>query len=282
MSADAVTAVRLAVDEVKSVITTLTDEEWAMPSGCQGWTVKDLVAHMSSNYKETVDPSPPPPEPIDLPAERMMDLLVEPRTAWSNEAVRDEYLQYCDAAVAALAALQDEPMASTVIPLADLGHYPMHQLADAYAFDHYCHLRIDLLAPRGPIQRDVPPPDAARLGPAIGWMLAGLPQMQPDLHTFLDAPILLELTGPGGGSWVIAPAPTGDRVDVIEAGARSEVTGPAAAASGDDAPAPAATVTSDGHAFVIWGTAREPWRDHCTVTGDEAVAARFLDALNII
>jgi uncharacterized protein (TIGR03083 family) len=104
-------AVRLAVDEVKSVITTLTDAEWAMPSGCDGWSVKDLVAHMSSNYKETVEPSPPPPEPINLPAERMMDMLVEPRKVWSNAEIRDEYLRYCDAAVAALGALQDEPMA---------------------------------------------------------------------------------------------------------------------------------------------------------------------------
>ena len=26
--------------------------------------------------------------------------------------------------------------------LADLGVYPMHQYADAFAFDPYCHLRI--------------------------------------------------------------------------------------------------------------------------------------------
>ena len=27
---------------------------------------------------------------------------------------------------------------------------------------------------------------------------------------------------------------------------------------------------------------RTPWRDHCTVAGEESVAATFLDALNII
>ena len=45
---------------------------------------------------------------------------------------------------------------------------------------------------------------------------------------------------------------------------------------------PAVTVTSDAHAFVLWGTAREPWRDACTVDGDLQVAATFLDALNIV
>jgi len=265
MSQAGLEGVRLAVDEVKTVITTLSDGEWAMPSGCAGWSVKDLVAHMSSNYKEIVDPSPPPDEPVDLPAERLMDLLVEPRKGWTNEQIRDEYLSYCDGAVAALAALQDEPLASTVIPLADLGMYPMNQLADAYAFDHYCHLRVDLLAPHGPIERSVPAADAARLGPAIGWMLTGIPQMQPDLHESLEAPITLTLTGPGGGSWRIASDGEGGLITI-----------------GSPAGDSVAEVTSDGHGFVVWGTARESWRGHCTIQGDEAVAARFLDALNIV
>jgi uncharacterized protein (TIGR03083 family) len=264
MSQAGINAVRLAVDEVKAVITTLTDDEWAMPSGCAGWTVKDLVAHMSSNYKETVDPSPPPAEPIALPAEQLMEMLVEPRKDWTNAQIRDEYLAYCDNAVAVLASLQDEPLASTVIPLADLGSYPMNQLADAYAFDHYCHLRVDLLAPHGPIDRQVPAADADRLGPAIRWMLTGLPQMQPGLEQSLTNPISLVLTGPGGGTWRIAN--DGGTITVTEGTTGDEV----------------ATVTSSGHAFVIWGTARSPWRNHCIVTGNESVAAQFFDAVNII
>ena len=136
MSREALVSVARSIDEVKQVITTLTEEEWRRPSGCTDWSVRDLVAHMSSNYKETVEPSPPPPEPLNLPAERLMDLLVDLRDGWSNEQIRDEYLQYCDGALATLTALQEEPLASTVIPLADLGNYPMHLLADAYAFDH--------------------------------------------------------------------------------------------------------------------------------------------------
>lgn len=266
MSQAGLEAVRLAVAEVKLVIGSLTDEEWAMQSGCDAWTVKDLVAHMSSNYKEICEPSPPPAEPVNLPAERMMDMLVEPRKEWTNAQVRDEYLAYCDGAVLGLAALQDEPLASTPVPLADLGIYPMHQYADAFAFDHYCHLRVDLLQPFGPIARDVPAADDARLGPAIGWMLAGITQMQPGLEVELTAPITLSLTGPGGGSWRIAADGDDGRMTITE--------GPAADG--------VATVSSDGHAFVIWGTCREPWLQHCSISGDEAVAARFLDALNIV
>jgi uncharacterized protein (TIGR03083 family) len=264
VSKEAVVALRLAVDEVKSVVSSLTDEEWSRPSGCAGWSVRDLVAHMSSNYKETVDPSPLPAEPVQLPAERMMDLLVEPRKDWTNQQILAEYLDYCDKAVDVLASFQDEPLASTVIPLADLGSYPMHQLADAYAFDHYCHLRIDLLAPRGPIERAVPAADATRIGPAVRWMITGMPQMQQNLGASLSAPIVLVLTGPGGGEWTIAPSGS----DIV-------VTAGASAAA-------VATVSSSGHDFVDWGTQRSNWRGHCSVTGDESVVARFLDALNII
>lgn len=269
MSQSGLEAVRLAVAEVKDVIGSLTAEEWAMRSGCDAWTVKDLVAHMSSNYKEICEPSPAPDEPVNLPAERLMDMLVEPRKDWTNEQVRDEYLAYCDGAVAGLAALQAEPLASTPVPLADLGTYAMHLYADAFAFDHYCHLRVDLLQPFGPISRDVPAADAARLGPAIGWMLTGIPQMQPGLERELSAPITLTLTGPGGGSWrIAADGPLGVLTvnDLVGGAATDSVV----------------TITSDGHGFVIWGTCREPWRQHCTVAGDEAVAARFLDALNIV
>ena len=266
MSQAGLEAVRLAVDEVKSVIGSLTDEEWAMQSGCDAWTVKDLVAHMSSNYKEICEPSPPPAEPVNLPAERLMDMLVEPRKEWTNAQVRDEYLAYCDSAVLGLAALQDEPLASMPVPLADLGVYPMHEYADAFAFDHYCHLRVDLLQPFGPIAREVPSADDARLGPAIRWMLTGIPQMQPGLELDLTAPITLSLTGPGGGTWRIAPDGDNGRLVITDGAAADGV----------------ATVRSDGHAFVIWGTCREPWRQHCEITGDQEVAARFLDALNIV
>ena len=252
-----------SVAEVKQVISTVTEQEASLPSGCVGWSVKDLVAHMSSNFKEICEPSPPPPEPVTLPAEALMEMLVEPRKDWSWSQVRDEYLQYCDGAVGALAALQDEPMASTPSALADLGTYPLHQMADAFAFDHYCHLRIDLLAPTGPVQRDLPPADDALAGPAIGWMLLGLPKMQPGLVAHLTAPITLVLTGAGGGRWRLVPE--GEEIVVTIA----------------DGPS-AGTVTSTAHDFVMWGTRRHAWRDDCTVSGDQAVVAGFLDALNIV
>ena len=96
-------------------------------------------------------------------------------------------------------------------------------------------------------------------------MLAGIPQMQPDLHTHLSAPIVLHLTGPGGGSWRIAPDGPDGTLTVGHP-------------KGDSV----AFVTTSAHAFVIWGTCRDAWRNHCVVEGQRQVAERFLDALNIV
>jgi hypothetical protein len=38
---------------------------------------------------------------------------------------------------------------------------------------------------------------------------------------------------------------------------------------------------SNSHEFLAWATARVPWRDYATVTGDQETAATFLDVLNI-
>ena len=86
------------------------------------------------------------------------------------------------------------------------------------------------------------------------------------LERELAGPIHLVLTGPGGGTWRLSPSS-----DAIEVSAASSDSGPVAA-----------TLTSSAHDFVLWGTTRLPWRQACTVDGDEFVVARFLDALNIV
>lgn len=41
--------------------------------------------------------------------------------------------------------------------LGDLGTHPMDLIANAFAFDHYTHIRVDVLAPGGPVDRPAPP-----------------------------------------------------------------------------------------------------------------------------
>jgi hypothetical protein len=152
-------------------------------------------------------------------------------------------------------------MADTVVPLNDLGSHPLHLLANALVFDHYCHLRNDVLAPNGPIERPALPSDELRVGATIEWMLAGLPQMcAANLEGKLDAPINLVLSGPGGGDYILSSA---------------------GVAPGRD-PAAVATVTSTAADFVVWGTQRRPWASYVAIEGDERAAAAVLDVINII
>jgi hypothetical protein len=126
------------------------------------------------------------------------------------------------------------------------------------------HLRWDILAPRGPLHHDVPAPDEVRLKPAVGWLLAGIPQMQASIRDRLAKPVTLTLAGPGGGTRILDP---GDKLITVSAADLDVPT--------------AAVIRSTSHEFTAWATTRVPWRGHATATGDQEMAATFLDALNL-
>lgn len=273
MTTQAVEALRLIHEQVQDLMPRISADEWSKPSGCAGWRVQDVLAHMSSNMKETVDPSPAPPDASpDIKAEDAMEALVSPRRDWTVEALTSEYDASVEGWLAAMLAMQDEPTSSTVAPLADLGEYPLHMVANAFAFDHYCHLYIDVLAPGGPLALDVAEPSHDMVRPGIEWMLAGVPRMQPtEMAALITEPLELRLTGPGGGTWTLLPAGEDDLIEVREVAERD--------GEHDDA---AATITSSGHDFVSWGTKRADWRSTCSIEGDAAYAESFLDTVNII
>jgi uncharacterized protein (TIGR03083 family) len=249
--------------EYVDVVAGLRDEDWERPSRCAGWRVQDLVAHTSSNFRVLVEP-PPPSEPVPgMTAERAQDLLVEARRGWTPQQVREELEAFRAPAMDVLAAVQEEPAASADLTLHDLGTYPTAALADAFAFDLYCHLRIDLLAPEGPVEHAVPAATDDVLRPGIGWMLTGLPQMCPAVNDVLDQPLGLRLTGPGGGEWTLRRG--SGRATVVDGLA--------------DAPAVA---TSAAHDFVLWGTGRADWRRSVQLSGDVEHGARVLDAVDIV
>ena len=133
------------------------------------------------------------------------------------------------------------------------------------SFNVFCHLRNDMLAPRGPPPSALPEPTHSQVAPAIEFMLAGLPQMQgPELDATVTVALVLDLTGPGATTATVHPARPGERLTVTP-GAEGAVR-----------------IRSTALDFIKWGTTRTSWRNHCTITGDAAAAAPFLDTLNII
>lgn len=261
MSREGLRAVEVLAKRSQHVVDSLGAEEWKLPSRCAGWSVKDLVAHTGSNLHVVVEPDSAPQDPPPI-AEDLQELLVAQRRDWTAEEVAEEFRRYRDPALAVFRAVQDEPTASSPLTLSELGTYPMHALADAFAFDMWCHLYIDLLAPTGPVSRPYQEPEDEVLRPGIGWMLTGLPQMCPSVSKVLERPLALELTGPGGGRWVLQP---GAPLTVVESDAAAD-----------------AVAESTALDFVMWGTVRVPWRESVVLTGDTEFAERVLDAINIV
>jgi hypothetical protein len=138
--------------------------------------------------------------------------------------------------------------------------YPIGlMISGALVFDHHTHLRHDMAPALG---RPVPATDADRMRAVLTWMTAVLSnQVAHAPVDGLDARIALTLTGPGGGTWWID-----------EAGVLTPSDGKVAA-----------QITAPTLTFPDWATQRSSWRESdVTVTGDTQLAARFLDAVNVI
>ncbi|MEV7320452.1 maleylpyruvate isomerase N-terminal domain-containing protein [Streptomyces sp. NPDC093970] len=267
MTAAGVAAARSSTADLAEIVSRTEDAQWELPSACAGWRVIDVMAHLAALATEAVHPPPPDPG-LPRNRERYHDLRVDERRSLSHREVLDEWRHSTPRQLDLLAAAQEPPGADEPVEVAGLGTYPRHLLANTMAFNVFCHLRDDLLAPAGPLPFALPAPTGEQVAPAVEFMLAGLPQMQgPELAAAVTGPLVLDLTGPGATTVTVRPADGPDGRLTVVPGAAPDST---------------AAVHSTALEFIAWGTTRTPWRDHCRVTGDGATATPFLDLLNIV
>lgn len=237
---DAVQADRAALLEICGG---LTAADWQAPSGCEGWSVQDLVAHLGALFWAVVDPAKLP-DTAGMPTEQAQEVLVRSRRELSAEAVLADYAEVSELAVQRLAELA---ALDFTIPLGDLGTYSAALLPCAFSFDHYTHIRADLFRPRGPLAGPPPPSDELRLVPALDWVQAALPQQNPQAAA--------------AGAYEL------------------QITGPAARIITFGTGQAMATISSDAQAFIRWVTQRASWEElGVQATGDEPAlsAARKL------
>lgn len=265
MTRQGVESARLSCAQLDSIIDLLDDEQWNTPSACAGWRVIDVVAHLAALAHEAVDPPGLDPS-LPKVRERYHDLRVDQRRGWSHAEVVDEWRTYTPRQLELMGSGQDGAKADDPVDVSGLGTYPRHLLANTMAFNVFCHLRNDVLAPDGPLPYALPEPTHGQVAPAVEFMLAGIPQMQdPELTATVGAPLVLELTGLGGTTVTFLPADRpGRRLSVVP-GANGSIR-----------------IRSTAIDFIAWGTTRKRWRDYCVVTGHESAATPFLDCLNII
>ncbi len=258
MSRAAVDALRAEHQRALELFESLTPDEWQAASGCAGWRVHDVAQHMASTFHVIADPSTIDGGSSD-DAESNAEVPVQARMDWTADQVLAEYREWADKGIAALAGMQEAPLAEMVIPLGNLGSHPMHVLANAIVFDHYCHLRHDIGTA---VDRAAAlPRDPASLSATVEWMLAGLPQMCAGALAGCTQSVNLEFTDLGGDSYRIETGSPGWTVS-----------------AGSDPSLPTATTTA--HDFISWGTKRADWRSFgVSVDGAAAVT---LDAINVI
>jgi len=163
MTQRGVESLRADHGEVLKIAKSLSEDEWLAPSGCEGWRTKDVVAHLACTFRSVAEPGTLPPG-VEGSLEATQEVGVAERKDWDPDRVLAEYEELGAKAIEALTGLQTPGIAENVIPLEDAGQYPLHLVANALAFDHYCHLRNDILAPRGSVKRPSPPHDDLRLG----------------------------------------------------------------------------------------------------------------------
>lgn len=228
--------------ELLKLCSGLTEADWRAESGCEGWTVQDVVSHMAALYWLVVDRSKLP-DVGDLPTERAQDVYVEQRRAMTAEQVLADYESVSAAALPALAGLDGQTFE---LPLGDLGTYQAGVVPTAYSFDHYVHIRMDLFEPRGPLAGPRPPSDDLRLVPTLDWVQAALPQQSAAAIAELPGSIEFAITG---------------------AGTRTLTVG-----SG----APLGRVTTDSDAFVRAITGRSDWSSAVIETSAEGLTPELL------
>lgn len=225
----AVKALAAEREEVLRIGSGLDAPGWDGPSGCQGWSVKDVVAHMGTLFWTAVDPSVLP-DPTGMGTEEAAEVWVASRRGMSGPQVLDDYATVSEQALSVLevmAGIDDE------MEIGDLGTYPARTLPAAFAFDHYTHIRADLFSPRGSLPGPVPPSDDLRLAPTLAWIEAAVPQQNR---------ALLQSDG-------------FDAADVVISGTAARtirIGSPTGAAS--------ATARSDADTLVRWITQRGDWQ----------------------
>jgi uncharacterized protein (TIGR03083 family) len=256
---DPVGALRRERSELLTFCRNLSDADWQMPSAAVGWRVQDVVAHMGSAYRALFGLAA-----LELmrskDIERTNDLLVDRRRDWPPSRVITEYDRWSQVMLRLMGPVSRTPLARAPMRLAELGRFRVGQLLCAIVFDTHTHLRHDIAPALG---RSVPDSDADRMAVVLEWMMAVLGnQLRASRPEWLDRPVSIALSGPGGGCWVVRPDGS------IQPGSPADT---------------AAQIDGVALEFPEWGTQRASWRAReVSVGGDAEYGARFLDAVNVV
>ena len=249
-----------AVDGFVDVVASLRDADWRRPTGCPGWCVHDVVAHVVG--LEDVLTGGREPD-VELPADlthvtddvsRYTERHVHVRRPATPTALVDELLVVVGRRREQLAGDLD-----AVVPSFLGGQQPLGQAIGLRAFDIFSHEQDVRRAVGRPGHLDGPAAAAH-----LARSLRGLAAVLPDRVVADEATLVLQVTGEQHATlW-------------LDLG-----TGQTLAAEPAD---PTVTMAFDFADLVPLACGRDDAPDPArvaTVTGDDALAARVLTSLGI-
>lgn len=248
---------------------TLDAGTWSTPTPLPGWTVKDVVSHLTGVELALAGrPDPPPERPIEYPwirndFARSVEVAVERRRPWPPAEVLAEFEAVTTERLAALRALDEAGFAAPA--MTPVGPGTVEQLLQFRVFDSWVH-EHDIRAALGLAWRfDSPAFERVWEMTTGGW-----PRQVAKVAGAPDGTVV-RIRLDGGGLHRSATV-------VVDAGRGRLVGDP-------DAEALPPTVTLAAPAPVLLQVAHGR-RDHTTgevtVEGDVALGRRVLAALNFV
>jgi uncharacterized protein (TIGR03083 family) len=261
-AAIATAALERTLNESLEVFSSLTAQELEAPSACAGWSVRTVLAHVTQSLAALAQLVPLPPSTPGKDFESELDAQAREFARRPDAELLDLFRSSVPAVIATFGALPEE-FAAMPVSMGSAGTYPFRALADALTFDHTCHIRWDVLQPRGPVRRDLPELDEGRLLASVRWLMRGVPQMTTSrFRELVTDPLDLVLVSPGA-------------TFRVEPEAATVTTGPSS-----DGPA-RATVHTSAADFIAWGTGRQSREGRVRVDGDAAYAERLLTEFRV-
>ena len=193
------------------IVAAFTDEQWAHPSRCAGWSNRDVIAHLDStnafwNFSMAAGLAGEPSQflatfdPVVTPAQ-----LVAGTAAMSTADVRDAFLASTQSLVERWSALTDAEW--TLLAEAPPGHLTMGAVTHHALWDSWIHER-DILLPLGITPAEEPDEIAASLR-----YVAALSPAFTRAHGATDPGVLaVDVSSPDVAALIVAT----DRVAVTE------------------------------------------------------------------
>jgi len=256
------TAYHETLGSVGEIISPLDAASWDLPTGCPGWTVRDIVAHISAVESFLIGREPPDHQiPAGLAHVRpgmpeVTEIGVDYRRPWSLNALVAEYREVAGIRLQQLEALRDDQLESDALGV--FGVTKLRRTLTIRVFDLWSHEQDIRRAVGAPGGFDGPAGLHSRELLARG--VGGRAAERLDLAD--GTTVLLDITGPGSAQRCIRFA------------------GHKARVSDEATPDPAVTLRLDLNTLTVLGCGRadDPsGRDRVGVEGDVTLGRKILE-----